>query len=83
MDGVAHPQPHWLIQPLIEAGLDLEEIRTLVFRLGFDAIVGRGGTSGLAGVVTDPVTGRPPEVRAAWAEVIGRMLHDPTGRALG
>jgi hypothetical protein len=83
VDGVAHPQPHWLIQPLIEAGLDLEEIRTLVFRLGFDVLVGRDGTAGLAGVVTDPVTDRPPEVQAAWAEMIGRMLHDPAGRALG
>ena len=47
-------------------------MRELVFQLAFDDIVtaGRGTISGLCDLVAD----RSPEVRAAWAQMISRML---------
>jgi hypothetical protein len=62
----------WVIEPLVDAGLGLDEIRTLVFDLGFAAIVseGRGGIAEVLDVVRD----RPAEVRLAWQAMIGRML---------
>ena len=54
-------QQYWLIEPLVEAGMDLEEIRTLLVRLAFDAVV-------------DPGT-VPAGIRAAVTEMIGRMLQ--------
>jgi hypothetical protein len=65
-------QQYWVIQPLIDAGVELEEIRSLLLRLAFEAAVteGRGTVAGVSSVVRD----QPVGVRAAWAEVIGRML---------
>jgi hypothetical protein len=54
-------QQYWLIEPLVEAGMDLEEIRRLLVRLSFDAVV-------------DPGT-VPAGVRGAVTEMIGRMLQ--------
>ena len=65
-------QEHWILQPLIDAGLELDQIRTLVFRLAFEGIVteGRGTLAAVRGLVA----GEPPAVQAAWAETIGRMI---------
>jgi hypothetical protein len=57
-----------MVQPLLDAGLALDEIQALLLRLGFDAVV-----------IPDcdlmaPVSDRPVEVRAAWAEMIDRMV---------
>jgi hypothetical protein len=61
---------YWIIEPLLDAGLELEQITELVFRLSFEAAVcGRP-----LGHVTELVTDRSPEIRAAWHQVIGRML---------
>lgn len=68
----APEQQYWVIRPLLDVGLGLDEIRTLVFDLGFAAIVSgdRGGVADVLGVVRD----RPVEVRKAWQTMIGRML---------
>ena len=68
---VAREQSYWLIEPLLRVGLDLEEIRTRITRLAFDCIVAAGPES--ASNLTT-LAGEPPEVWAAWAETIGRML---------
>ncbi len=72
MSPLAQEHQHWFVQPLVDAGLDLEQIRTLVFRLGFDAIVDADRST-----ASDPmahVRDQRAEVRAAWAETIGRLL---------
>ena len=61
-----------MIRPLIDAGLELDRIRDLLFRLGFEAIVGEG--RGVAARVASMVDTEPPHVRAAWHEVIHRMI---------
>ncbi|WP_448613323.1 hypothetical protein [Modestobacter sp. URMC 112] len=82
---LAPEQQYWVIEPLVDAGLGLEEIRGLVFDLSFSAIVteGRGTADCLQSLVSD----RPAEVQAAWRRVIGRMMaiaaptdDDPEGR---
>ena len=71
--GSLSPHQHeWVIRPLIDAGLGLDRIRDLVFRLGFEAIVSEG--RGTAAQVTAMVDGETPQVQAAWHEVIGRMI---------
>jgi hypothetical protein len=69
---VSPQQHHWVIRPLIDAGVALDTITDLLFRLGFDAIVseGRGTAAQVAALVDD----QPAPVRAAWTEVIDRML---------
>jgi hypothetical protein len=66
-------QDDWVIRPLIEAGLDLDRIRDLLFDLGFEAFVsgGRRTVEQVATMVAD----QPVHVQAAWHETIGRMLH--------
>jgi hypothetical protein len=71
----------WLIQPLIDAGLPLDEIGTLVVRLAFAGIVAEGG--GVLAAVRDLVADHPPAVRAAWHQTIGRMLVAEPGTANG
>ena len=65
-------QEQWVVQPLVEAGVELEQIRALVFHLAFEDLVteGRRPLASLA----DPVADQPPHVRAAWAQMINRML---------
>ena len=77
----APEQQYWIIQPLLDAGLALDEIRTLVFDLGFEAIVSEG--RGTVADVLDVVRDRPFAVRLAWQAMIGRMLalDEPTGSA--
>ena len=63
MGPVEQEQHSWLIQPLLEAGMGLEEIRALVVRLACED----GGVRQLVG-------DQPARVQAAWHETIGRML---------
>ena len=67
---MAQEQHHWLIQPLLEAGMGLEEIRTLVVRLACE-------DDGVLRLVGD----QPAVVQAAWHETISRMiaLGSPAG----
>ncbi|HLM03752.1 MAG TPA: hypothetical protein VK402_01035 [Blastococcus sp.] len=71
----------WVLQPLVDAGLTLEQVRDLVFRLAFDDVV--HGESGSVGNVQRLVEDHAPEVRDAWAQMIGRMpaLGEPAGRS--
>ena len=61
-----------MVQPLIDAGLELAEIHELVVQLAFEDIVteGRGTVARTAELVAD----RSPAVQAAWAQTISRML---------
>jgi hypothetical protein len=65
-------QEQWVVQPLVDAGVELEQIRALVFHLAFEDMVTEGRRT-LASL-GDPVADQPPQVRAAWAQMIGRML---------
>jgi hypothetical protein len=72
---VGSPSPEQLyrvIEPLADAGLEREQIRDLLFRLAFDAIVSEDGMT--LPSLTDVVRDQPPEVQAAWLRVIGRMI---------
>ena len=75
MLGVETSEPRqgtsWIVQPLVDAGVDPAEICVLVTRLGFEAVVPgeRGIDARVLGVVAD----RPHVVRAAWVEMIDRM----------
>ena len=72
MATIAHDHQLWLIQPLLDAGLELDEVRMLVVRLVSAADIADWwiAPSSLTRLVSD----RPPEVRAAWIEVIDRMI---------
>ena len=72
-----HP-PYSLVQPLLDAGLPLEEICELVTRLGFEAVV--GDSRGLDERVLDLAGGHPGHVRAAWVETVRRMIEQPPPR---
>jgi hypothetical protein len=69
--------PRWIIQPLLNAGLGLDDVRDYMFRLSFECIV----TSDQHTVSdVDAFVGQQrAEIRAAWIETIDRMLatHDP------
>ncbi|MGY1692293.1 hypothetical protein [Geodermatophilus sp. SYSU D01105] len=66
------PHPDWVLQPLLDAGLATERIRTLVDRLGFEVITREGSPTeaDLRTVVAD----QPPAVRSAWVEVLSRLI---------
>ena len=66
------PHQQWVIRPLIDAGLGLEEIQTLIFHLAFDAIISEDCPPGAD--VTSLVANQPVAVQTAWLTVIGRML---------
>lgn len=70
MGFLAPEQQRWIIAPLVDAGLDVEQITGLVFRLGFEAVVGEGRVGDLGELVRD----LPPEAQAAWLQAVGRML---------
>ena len=72
MGSLSPQQYEWIIRPLVDAGLGLDRVRDLLFRLGFEAIVSEG--RGTAAQVVGLVDAEPPHVRAAWHEVIGRMI---------
>jgi hypothetical protein len=65
----------WIIQPLLEAGLDLDRVRELMVRVSFECIV----TDGRCDVsdVTDLLGSQPAAVRAAWITTVDRMLRAP------
>ena len=67
------PEQYWALQPLLDAGLDAEQISDLLVRLCFDAMV--CADSGAPPDAMTPVEDLPPEVRAAWAETIDRMVR--------
>jgi hypothetical protein len=64
----------WLVQPLIDAGLVEDEVRDLLFRLAFEAIVDDrpDGAPTLADLARD----KAPSVHQAWIGVLDRMLGD-------
>jgi hypothetical protein len=70
---LARKQVHWVIEPLLAAGLTVDRIEVLVFRLGFEAVVSEG--HGTAADVHSVVAAEPAEVQAAWAATIGRMIE--------
>ena len=72
MDSLTPEQQYWVIRPLVDAGLGMDRIRDLLFRLSFEEIVSEG--QGTAASVTTLVDDQPPEIRCAWTEVIGRMI---------
>ncbi|TFV79313.1 hypothetical protein E4P39_01295 [Blastococcus sp. CT_GayMR19] len=72
MGSPSREQHYRIIEPLLEAGLELEQVRALLFRLAFDAIVGAGSTS--VGGLTELVRDQPAEVQAAWLRALGEMI---------
>lgn len=72
MGEVSREHQYWLIEPLLDVGLDLEAIRSLVFRLGFEAVVcaERGTSGGIHRLVGD----QPVEVQVAWAQMVDRLV---------
>lgn len=77
--GLTPEQCHWVIQPLLAAGLALDQVRDHLFHLAFDAVVTEGRST--AAAVTSLVGDQPAHLRAAWVEVVHRMitLHAPAG----
>ena len=65
----------WIIQPLLEAGLDLDSVRELMFRVSFECTVtdGRCDVSDVAALLGP----QPTAVRAAWITTVDRMLRAP------
>lgn len=66
----AKEQQYWIIEPLLDAGMEIEQITALVFRLGFEAAVCGPTLEHVMELVAD----RSAEVQAAWRHAIGRML---------
>jgi hypothetical protein len=64
-------QPRWIVAPLLDAGLDVDGVRTLLFRVTFECLT--GGRSDLSDVSAF-LGEQPPPVRAAWVETVNRML---------
>ena len=76
--GFTSEQSYWVIQPVLAAGLALDEVRDHLFHLAFDAIVSEGRSTVAA--VASLVGEQPAHLRAAWVEVVHRMitLHGTT-----
>jgi hypothetical protein len=68
----AREQQQWVVQPLLDAGMEPERIRELVFRLAFEDIVSQG--CGTLALVAELVADQGPVVQVAWAQTISRML---------
>lgn len=62
MGSTSPDQLYRIIEPLVDAGLEPEQIRNLLFRLAFDGIV--GGSSATVTGVTSVVRDRPAGVQA-------------------
>jgi len=60
-----------IVQPLLDAGVSLEELKSMLFDVAFAGMV--GGPE-LDASLRDVVAGRPVAVRAAWVETVSRML---------
>jgi hypothetical protein len=67
----ANPGRWWVIQPLLDAGLAVDDVGTLLVRVTFDCLV--GGRTDLSDVSAF-LGEQPPLVRAAWNETVNRML---------
>ena len=65
----------WVIQPLLEAGLELDEVCELLFLVSLTSLV----SSPPCDILDAPALlgHRPPAVRAAWMETVDRMLRVP------
>ena len=72
MQSFAREQQQWVVQPLLDVGLDQDQIRDMVFRLAFQDLVSEGRDT--LRWVTELVVDQPAEVRTAWAQTIARML---------
>lgn len=68
-------QGRTVLQPLLDAGVSVEDLRAMLFEVAFAGIV---GGSELDASLRDVVAGRPAAVQAAWVQVIDRMLTSPT-----
>ena len=77
MGSTSPDQLYRIIEPLVDVGLESEQIRSLLFRLAFDGIV--GGSSATVAGVTSVVRDQPDEVQAAWLHAIGRMISPDGG----
>ncbi|CCG03872.1 hypothetical protein [Blastococcus saxobsidens] len=75
----AEQETYWLVQPLMEVGLPLDEIRDLLCRLGFEAVV--CDSRSIDARVSSLVGDRPDGVRAAWVETVSRMIAVPQADA--
>jgi hypothetical protein len=65
-------QQLWIIAPLLEAGLGLDEVRELLFLVNCELQLDRGPTApGPIALLCD----RRPRIRAAWIETVDRMLR--------
>ena len=61
----------WVIQPLLDAGLAVDDVGRLLLRVTFDCLVGgRSDISDVSAFLGE----QPPPVRAAWVETVNRML---------
>jgi hypothetical protein len=67
----AGEQQQWVVQPLIDAGVDLDRIHELVFDLAFADLVseGRDTLTAVSALVAD----QSAAVRVAWAQTIARL----------
>ena len=65
-------QQYWVVEPLLDAGLSLERLRSLVFRLAFDAMV--DGESSPTAILRNVVADEPAPVQRAWAQTISRLI---------
>lgn len=64
-------QPQWIVAPLLGAGLTVDDVRTLLFRVTFECLVGgRRDISDVSAFLGE----RPAHVRTAWIETVNRML---------
>ena len=63
----------WIIQPLLDAGLDRDAVRELLFRVSFDSLV----TAAVRVSTCRLPRSQPPAIRAAWIETFDRMLRVP------
>ena len=70
-----HRDAGWVVQPLLDAGVEPAEICVLMTRLGFEAIV--PGDGPVDARVLAVVADRPQRVRTAWVETIDRMTARP------
>ena len=64
-------RPQWIVEPLLDAGIDVDDVRTLLFRVTFECLTGgRNDISDVSAFLGE----QPPPVRAAWVETVNRML---------
>jgi len=71
--GVSEEDPgrRWVVQPLLDAGVPADDVRTLLIRVTFECMVGgRRDISDVSAFLGE----QPPQVRVAWWETVHRML---------